>query len=252
MTGTGRRRRMALLGVLVAAASASCRSAADSTELLVFAASSLSHAFEEVGAAFEARHPESRVQVSSAASSALREQILEGAPADVFASANEETMAQIADAGLVDGAPVVFALNAMEIAVPSANPGAVSGLADLARPELLIGLCAAQVPCGDYARSVLAAAGIAASIDTDEPDAGALMSKIEAGELDAAIVYRSDVAASDRARGIEIPAADNVGARYLIAALSGSGHPGAAARFVEFVRSEPGRAILAEHGFGVP
>jgi molybdate transport system substrate-binding protein len=217
--------------------------------LLVFAAASLTDAFIEIGAAFEAAHPGSEVEVSFAASSALREQILEGAPADVYASANEEAMAAVVEAGMVSGEAHVFARNGIEIAVPAGNPAGVSGLDDFAREDLLLGLCARQVPCGIFGRRVLAAAGIEPAIDTDEPDVRALLTKIEAGELDAGLVYRTDVASSDGVAGIPVPSAYAVEAVYPIAVLREATDPALARGFVDFVLSGAGAEILAAHGF---
>jgi len=220
--------------------------------VLVFAAASLTDAFADLAEAFEAADPGIEVTVSTGASSALREQILEGAPADVYASANEANMRLIVEAGEAAAAPVVFARNDLVIAVPAGNPAGVTGLGDFARAELLIGLCAAQVPCGDFGRQVLAAAGIVPEPDTDEPNVRALLTKIEDGELDAGLVYRTDVAASRRVEGIEIPNRFNVEASYPIVVLAGSARPEAAGAFVAFVRSENGRAILEARGFTVP
>ncbi|MFV0259097.1 MAG: molybdate ABC transporter substrate-binding protein [Acidimicrobiales bacterium] len=221
--------------------------------VLVFAAASLTDAFGEMEAAFEAAHPAVDVQLNLAGSSSLREQILEGAPADVFASANEANMDQVGEAGETAGDPEVFAENRLQIAVPAGNPGGVTGLDDFADPELLIGLCAEGVPCGDFARESLAEAGVVPDVDTNEPDVRALLTKVGADELDAGIVYVTDVrAAGDLVEGIDIPEEDNVVATYPIAELAGAPNPDAAAGFVEFVRSEDGRAILASYGFVAP
>lgn len=215
--------------------------------ITVFAAASLTDAFEEIGATFEQANPGAAVEFNFAASSALREQILAGAPADVFASANQSNMVAVADGGVVDGSPTTFALNRLEIAAPAGNPGGVTGLADFADSELLIGLCAAEVPCGEFGREALGLAGVEPSIDTNEPDVRSLLTKVEEGELDAGIVYHTDVvAAGERVEGIEIPAEHNVVADYPIAALRTSG---AAAAFVAYVVSPGGAAILERYGF---
>jgi molybdate transport system substrate-binding protein len=151
----------------------------------------------------------------------------------------------------VAGTPAVFATNKLQIAVPAGNPGGVTGLDDFARDELLIGLCAEEVPCGEFARLVLDKAGVSPSIDTSEPDVRALLTKIEEGELDAGITYVTDVLSSGGAvDGVDIPDGVNVVAEYQIALLAGASNPGAAEAFVAFVLTDPGRAILAEHGFG--
>lgn len=225
----------------------------DGEELLVLAAASLTDVFTEIETAFEAANDGIDVSISFAGSSALREQIIGGAPAGVFASANEQTMQAVVDEGLVDGEPDVFAMNVLEIVVPAGNPGGVTGLADFDIESLLIGLCAAEVPCGDFAAQVLERADVAAAVDTYEPDVRALLTKVEAGELDAGIVYSTDVvAAGDRVTGIAIPAELNVEAAYPIAAIRDAPSPEAARRFIDYVLSSAGREILSAHGFGVP
>ncbi len=222
-------------------------------ELLVFAAASLTDAFADAEAAFEADNPGVDVTFNFAGSSSLREQILEGAPADVFASANGSNMTTVADAGALADEATLFARNLLQIAVPAGNPGDVTGLADFADPDLLIGLCAEGVPCGDFGREALAAARVVPEIDTNEPDVRSLLTKIEADELDAGIVYVTDViAAGDLVEGIDIPDDVNVIAPYPIAPLADAPNPEAAAAFVAFVLSPEGQAILARYGFAAP
>ena len=245
------------LGLSVVASAGSCgneNSNGTSAEpLVIFAAASLTDVFEELAVTFEAAHPEIDVQMSTAGSSALREQILEGAPADVFASANLATMAEVEAAGDVSGQPAVFARNRLQIAVPAGNPGDVNGLDDFAHPELLIGLCIEGVPCGDLARQVFVRAGLVPLIDTNEPDVRALLTKLEADELDAGVVYITDVmAAGDLVDGIEIPAQFNVEAAYPIAKLNASPRPNDADAFIALVLSDAGQEILARHGFSAP
>ncbi len=220
--------------------------------LTVFAAASLTDAFGAVADAFEEANAGVTVELNLAASSTLREQILSGAPADVFASADISDMTRVLDAGLAEGAEN-FATNEVQIAVPAGNPADVAGLADFADGDLLVGLCAEEAPCGRLGRAVLANAGITPSVDTNEPDARSLLTKIRSGELDAGLVYRTDVlAAGGSVQGIVIPADDNVTATYPIVALGASAHPGAAAAFVDFVLSDEGRDLLAANGFGPP
>ncbi len=239
------RRAVAFLGLALAA----CGGDGDRS-VRVFAAASLTDAFVEIASAFEAEHPDIDVELNLAGSSALRVQILEGAPADVFAAANEPAMTALVDAGEIDGAPVVFALNQLTIATPADNPGGVTELADLARPELRVGLCAVGVPCGDLARDVLDRAGVVASVDTDEPNVRALAAKIADGELDAGLVYATDVVAVEGLASWRIEKQTNIVAPYPIATLADAG-PDADA-FVAFVLSPDGRRILTAHGFGVP
>lgn len=239
-------------GALLLAACGTTGSGADG-EVLVSAAASLTDAFSEMEAAFEAVNPETDVLLNSGGSSALREQILAGAPADVFASANMSNMDQVVAAGEVEGEPTIFARNRLDIAVPSGNPGGVTGLADFARDELLIGLCAEDLPCGDYGRQALEKAHVIPAVDTDEPNVRALLTKIEAGELDAGIVYVTDVASTDGGVGsVRIPDDENVLADYPIASLANAPNADGAAAFVAFVLSDAGRSILADHGFALP
>ena len=218
------------------------------TEIIVFASASLTEAFGDIEASFEAAHPGIAVTISYGAGSALREQILDGAPADVYASADPSHMDLLEARGLVF-LPAGFARNRMQIAVPVGNPAGVTSLSDFARPELLIGLCAPPTPCGDLGRRVLTAAAVSAQIDTNEPNVRALLTKIEAGELDAGIVFVTDVASSRRVEGIAIPDEWNAETIYPIAVLSSSLNPTAAGAFVDFVLSPTGRAILGARSF---
>jgi len=219
-------------------------------ELTVFAASSLTDAFAEVGRAFEAGRADVTVTFSFGASSSLREQILEGAPADVFASASPGPVTDLEEAGEVEDAEV-FASNRLQLAVPAGNPGGVRGIEDLGRDELLVGLCAPEVPCGTVATEVLAAAGVDAAPDTQEADVRALLTKLEEAELDAGLVYATDVLAADGAvEGIDLP--DGVGGRtdYPIAVVADTDDRAVADAFVAFVVGEEGQAILRRYGFG--
>lgn len=225
----------------------------DRREVLVSSASSLTEAFLELEAAFEDAHPDVDVVINLGGSSMLREQILAGAPVDVFASANSANMAIVVEQGVVAGTAAIFAINRLEIAVPIGNPADVTGLEDFADSGLLIGLCAQGVPCGDFARHALSSAGVEPIPDTNEPDVRALLTKIEVGELDAGIVYATDVAArAGIVIGIEIPDAFNVAAEYPIAVLTGGENRKDGETFAAFVLSDDGRAILVKHGFSAP
>jgi molybdate transport system substrate-binding protein len=245
---------MAGLGLVgLIAATCACTTSTEGGEVLVFAAASLTDAFAAIEAGIESTHPGLDLSLNSAGSSTLREQVLEGAPADVFASADTANMQDLIDAGRVAGEAEVFATNRLAIAVPAGNPGAVTDLRDFSRPELLIGICAPGVPCGEFAAQALDAAGVEAKIDTYEPDVRALLTKIEAGELDAGIVYVTDIHGAGAAvEGVEIPTQHNVVARYPIAVLTDAPHPRQASEFNEYVLSAPGREILAAFGFGPP
>lgn len=231
-----------------------CAQAADEPQdLLVFAASSLTDAFTRIETSFEAAHADVLVTLNFASSSALRGQIVEGAPAGVFASANGAIMDQVVGAGLVAGEPQVFASNRLQIVVPAGNPGKVTELSGLSNPALLVGLCAQGVPCGDFAQEALDLAGVEASVDSFEPDARALLTKVESGELDAGIVYVTDVlAAGDRVEGIEIPDEFNVDAKYPIAVLTSAPVAETARAFFDFVLSDASQSVLEGYGFGSP
>ena len=230
-----------------------CGGDSSEDQLLVSAAASLTDAFESIEEAFEEANPGVDVMLNVGGSSALREQILEGAPADVFASANIDNMDQVVRAGGTSAAPEVFARNTLQIAVPSGNPAGVTGLEAFADESLFVGLCAEGVPCGDSARRVLSHAGVDPAVDTNEPDVRALLTKIEVGELDLAITYVTDIASTEGAvEGIDIAPDVNVVTEYPIAPLSGATNPDAADAFIEFVLSEEGRSILAAFGFSTP
>jgi molybdate transport system substrate-binding protein len=237
-------------GVLMTTA---CSDATGSDVLLVSAAASLTDAFNGIALAYEAEQAGVDIELNLAGSSTLREQALNGAPADVLVTANLETMAPVVDAGLAVGNPIVFARNRMTIAVPKGNLAGVTGLSDFNDPALLLGLCAEPVPCGSLARHILERAGITPAIDTNEPDVRSLLTKLEADELDAGIVYLTDVIASgDSVEAIAISDDVNLATEYPIVVLQSASDPEKARSFVEFVRSERGRAILARHGFELP
>jgi molybdate transport system substrate-binding protein len=225
--------------------------ASTSGDITVFAAASLTESFTRLGEDFEAAHPGVRVTFNFAGSSALAQQINEGAPADVFASAAPKNMDQVTDTGSVTARPVTFATNTLEIAVPAGNPAGITGLADFGKADLKIALCAEQVPCGAASKKVLDAAGITAAPDTLEQDVKAVLSKVSLGEVDAALVYRTDVrSAGDRVEGIEFPEADEAVNEYPIAVCATAPNPDTAQSFVDYVLSGTGKAVLTEAGFG--
>jgi molybdate transport system substrate-binding protein len=240
-----------MLLVALAAGCAPSSYEGDNAELVVFAASSLTDPFTEIGQLFEDSHPGVRITLNFLASSDLAAQIEQGAPADVFASADEANMQRVIDAGLVAGPPEAFARNALQIIVPSGNPGEVHSLFDLENPDLVVVLCAEECPAGRYAAEVFDKAGVQVSPDSLEAEVKAVASRVELGEADAAIVYVTDVlAAGDDVEGIEIPARYNVTATYSIARLVEA--PEGAQAFIDVVLSPEGRAVLEQHGFLVP
>lgn len=218
----------------------------------IFAAASLVETFDAMAEAFEAEHPDVDVVLNYGGSSGLAEQIVQGAPADVFAAASTSTMTTVTDADLAAG-PAVFTSNTLEIAVPAGNPGGVEGIADFARPELAIALCAAEVPCGAVAATVLDLAGITAAVDTYEQDVKAVLTKVGLGEVDAGLVYRTDVlAAGDAVEGIPFDEAADAITDYPIAVLTDAPNPDAAAAFLEYVLSAEGQQTLTDAGFVAP
>ena len=219
----------------------------------VFAAASLTGTFGRLGDRFEAEHPGVDVRFSFGGSSALARGITEGAPADVFAPADERTMRVVADAGLTAGTPVPFARNLLTIAVAPGNPKGITSLADLNRPGLKVALCAEQVPCGSAAKTALGAAGVSVRPVTLEQDVRAALTKLTLGEVDAALVYRTDVRASGgKAQGVDFPEAARAVNTYPIVALSKAPNSAAAREFVAFVTGPDGRAELTAAGFEGP
>lgn len=232
---------------------ASCGSESATTTLQVSAAASLTGAFTEIEKAFELANPDVDVVLNLASSSDLVTQIIEGAPVDVFASADTKNMDKVAEADLIDGDPRVFATNSLRIIVAPGNPLDITSLADLARPGLVYVTCDPNVPIGRYAQEVLDAAGVDVRPASFEENVKGIVAKVTAGEADAGIVYTTDVlAAGDRAEGVDIPADLNVSARYPIAAMKSADSSAAARRFVDFVDSSAGAAILIRFGFGAP
>lgn len=222
-------------------------------EVVVLAAASLTDAFEEVATLFEEANPDATVTYNFAGSQQLATQIVEGAPADVFASANQTQMDVAAEAGLVDGEPEVFTANLLEIAVEPGNPLGVEAVADLADPELTVVLAAPEVPAGQYAQELLTAQGLAVTPASLEVDVRAVLSRVALGEADAGIVYRSDVASAEgEVEGVVIPDDQNVPASYPIAALTEAPNPDGAAAFVDLVLSEEDQAVLEAYGFTAP
>jgi molybdate transport system substrate-binding protein len=252
-------RHVTLAAVLVTGSSA-CGAGSGSAgtgRITVFAAASLTDAFTAVADEFEASNTASaeasRVTLSFAASSELVTQIVEGAPADVFASADRASMDVLVDAGAARGDPVVFATNELAIVVAPGNPEGITGLPDLAGDDLLVVTCAPEVPCGAYARQALGASGVALTPVSLEENVRAVVAKVALGEADAGIVYATDaVAAGDDVDAVAIPDDVNVVAEYPIAVTADARSSATATEFLAFVLSERGQEILAGFGFGAP
>ncbi len=245
--------------VLLAGCAAPTPEATDSTApdtlsgtITILAAASLTESLDALAAQFEEAHPDVDVVIAYGGSSALAEQIISGSPADIFFSANESTMKTLTDAGLtVD--PTVLLTNVLEIAVPAGNPGGVTGLADFANADLTVALCDPAVPCGSAAQKLFAATGITPSVDTLEEDVKAALTKVSLGEVDAALVYVTDVkAAGDDVEGLEVPEAAEVVNRYPISLLADAADADLAQAFIDFVSSPDGLTVFADAGFGTP
>ena len=221
-------------------------------DITVFAAASLTDAFTEVGEAFTAENPDAKATFSFDASSALVQQITEGAPADVFASADTANMDKLTEAGLNGTEPAIFATNVLTIIVAPGNPKGITGVADLANSDLVTVICASEVPCGRYANEIFTKAGVTVTPDSLEQNVRGVVTKVTAGEADAGIVYVTDVTAAGDAAMVEIPADSNVLAEYPVATVGASARGEVATAFIEFVTSDDGQAILANHGFGAP
>ena len=219
----------------------------------VFAAASLKATFTELAGSFEAAHPGTTVALNFAGSSDLVTQIVEGAPADVFASADTKNMTKLTDAELVDGAPVDFATNALTIAVPAGNPAGIGSFADLARPGVKTVVCAPQVPCGAATVTAERAAGVNLAPVSEESSVTDVLGKVISGEADAGLVYVTDViAAAGNARGIDFAESSEAVNTYPIAAVAAGRNAELAAAFVDYVTGAEGQKVLRSAGFGKP
>jgi len=218
----------------------------------VFAAASLTESFTTLGKQFEAAHPGTTVKFNFGASSSLAENINQGAPADVFASASSKNMKQVVDAGGASDSKT-FANNVMQIAVPPDNPANVAQVADLANPKIKVALCQPEVPCGTVAQEVFKKADVTVKPVTQGADVKAVLTTVQLGEVDAGMVYKTDVqAAGAKVKGIEIPADQNASTSYPIAALSKAPNAAGAAAFVDYVLSPDGEKVLEQAGFASP
>ena len=223
-----------------------------SGNITVLAAASLTESFTKLGKQFEAAHPGTKITFSFGASSTLATQITQGAPADVFASASPKNMDQVATAKAA-ATSTAFAKNVMEIAVPPSNPAHIATLADLAKPGVKVALCAATVPCGTVARQVFTNAKVSVTPVTNEADVKSTLTKVELGEVDAGVVYVTDVlSAGSKVTGVTIPDAVNASTSYPIASLTASKNAALAQAFVDYVLSSDGAAVLTAGGFEKP
>jgi molybdate transport system substrate-binding protein len=244
---------------LAACAGSAGRSDQEQGEVVVLAAASLADALEELAGEFAADGGAgggARVVLDLAGSQTLATRIVEGAPADLLISADTTQMAVVAAAGMLATEPVTLVTNVLTVVVEAGNPRGVTGIADLAREDLIVVLAAEEVPAGRYTAEILARAGIEVRPASLERSVRAALAKVTQGEADAAVVYVSDAVAALRGGArvavVPIPADQNVVARYPMALVRGGGAPEAAQAFAAFLLSERGRAVLERHGFGAP
>lgn len=223
-----------------------------SESLTIFAAASLNKAFDDVGQEFTAKNPGVNLKFSYLGSQDLVQQMSQGAPADVFASADEKNMNNAVDKKLINGTPQIFATNTLVLIVPKGNPAKITGVdASLTGKKLVI--CAPAVPCGAATATVAKNLNIKLNAVSEEQKVTDVRGKVESGEADAGIVYATDAKqAGDKVETIQIPGADKVVNRYPIAVTAASKNSAQAQAFVDFVRSDEGQKILAKYGFGRP
>ncbi len=232
---------------------ASESASASGQTLTVFAAASLKGTFTTLGQQFESTHPGTKVTFSFAGSSDLVTQLQQGAPADVFASADTNNMTKATAADLVAGSPVSFATNTLEIAVPPDNPAKVTSFADLSKPGVKLVVCAPQVPCGAAAQKIETATNTTLKPVSEENAVTDVLGKVESGEADAGLVYVTDVkGAGDKVKGITFEESRQAVNTYPIAALSASKNADLAGQFVQLVTGTEGQQVLAAAGFAKP
>jgi molybdate transport system substrate-binding protein len=241
-------------GVLSGCGSSSSPSTSSKNQTLtVLAAASLTGTFTQLGKEFEAANPGTKVTFSFGASSTLAQQIVQGAPADVFAAASPTTMKTVTDAGAATGTPTVFVRNQLVIAVSPGNPKGIKALADLTKPGLKVVLCDDAVPCGAAAQKALTAANVKLTPVSKEQDVKAALSKVSLGEADAALVYRTDVkAAKGEVDGIEFAESAQAINDYPIVALKSSKNAALADQFVNFIETPQALSELTAAGFQAP
>ena len=275
--GPGGRRRtllavvLALVGLLAAGCSSSASSPAAAPAstaaaggsasaaqkvtgtVVVFAATSLTKAFDKIGDQFEAANPGVTVKFNYNGSSSLATSINQGAPADVFASAAPSNMKTVTDAGEASGTPKDFATNSGEIMVEKGNSKHIKSVSDLANSAIKTVVCAPEVPCGQVATAIFKNAGVTVKPVSQETNVGGVVTKVTLGEADAGIVYVTDVKANEgKATGVTIPADQNDTTEYPIAELKAAPNPTAAAAFISYVLGPDGQQVLASFGFLPP
>ena len=243
----------ALVPITLFSACASSSESQEQTTLNVYAASSLATPFAYAALAYEKNHPGVKVQFNLGASSDLARFVQEGAPADVFASADVANMDKVESQDLLDSASVIFATNYLEIIVEKGNPLGISSLEDLSNPDLIFVTTNPDVPIGKYTAEVLKKAGVSITPDSFESNVKGIMLKVASGEADAGIVYHSEViAADDQVEGVEIPTEFNIVAKYPIGIIKNTAYKKQAQEFVDFLLSPKGQALLIQYGFKNP
>lgn len=221
--------------------------------LTVLAAASLTSSFNDLKTQFEAAHPGVTVRLTYDGSSTLAQQITNGVAADVFASADQANMDKVIKAALNNSPPLMFARNRLEIAVPPGNPRGITNFADLAKSGVVLVVCADQVPCGAAARKIEQATGITLHPVSKETAVTGVLSKVQAGEADAGLVYVTDVnSAGGKVKGVPFAESDQAVNDYPITVLKNTAEPALAEQFVEFVHGSAGRQALSKVGFEAP
>jgi molybdate transport system substrate-binding protein len=221
--------------------------------VVVFAATSLTDAFDKIGAQFQKAHPGVTVKFNYNGSSSLATSITQGAPADVFASASPTNMKTVTDAGDATGTPEIFTSNTGEIMVESGNPLHIKTVKDLANPKVKVVVCAPAVPCGALAQKIFNNAGVTVKPVSEEQNVGGVVTKVTLGEADAGVVYVTDVKANEsKAAGVPIPAGQNDVTEYPIVEVKGAPNSSAAKAFISYVRGPDGQQVLASFGFMPP
>jgi molybdate transport system substrate-binding protein len=236
-----------------ASSSAPAMTAASGGKIIVFAAASVKKTFTDIGEQFKTDNPGASVEFSFAGSSDLVTQLTQGAPADVFASADTKNMDKAAQAGLLAGDPVNFASNTLTIAVAPGNPKKIASFKDLTQQGLNVVVCAPQVPCGSATQKVEQATGVTLNPVSEESSVTDVLNKVTTGEADAGIAYVTDaIGAGDKVAEVAFPEAAGAVNTYPIAALKGSKNPELARKFVDLITGEAGQKVLNAAGFAKP
>lgn len=234
-------------------APASQGAAPQAQTLTVLAAASLTETFNALGKQFQTDHPGVTVKFNYAGSSDLAQQIVNGAPADVFAAASDATMKTVTDANLTAAKPVTFAKNVLQIATPPGNPKGIATFADLAKPGVKVVVCAPQVPCGAAAQKIEKATNTTLKPVSEEADVKSVLSKVQTGDADTGLVYVTDVnSAGNKVQGVNFPEASQASTNYPIAVLKNAPAADLADQFVTMVTGEPGQKALEQAGFAKP